>query len=119
MQRHAQVHAPRGGTSQCSSKVEDERDETNHGSHNRGMIRMECCKQHRRCMIRSRARPKEVIPEKLNRQRASRAQDTRAFKQQVFDVAVFSVCVSPRPASDTVAVFSVCVSPRNRPKIQK
>ena len=41
---------------------------------------------------------KEIIPEECNRQRASRAQNTRAFKQQVFDVAppVFSVCLSTR-----------------------
>ena len=47
-------------------------------------------------MIRSRTRTKEVIPEKLDRQRASWAQDTRAFKQRVFNVAqpVFPVCVS-------------------------
>ena len=51
-------------------------------------------------MLRPKTCLKEVIPEERNRQRASRAQNTRAraFKQQVFDVAppVFSVCVSTR-----------------------
>ena len=93
-----------GGTSQGSSTVEEERDETSRGSHNRGMIRMKCCKQHSRCMIRPKTCLKEVIPEKCNRQRATRAQNTQAFKQQVFDVAP--------------PVFSVCVSPRSRPKIR-
>ena len=98
-----QLHAPRGGEApQCGSRVEEERDETSRGSQNRGMIRRKRCKRHRRCIIRSKTRPKEVIPEKLNRQRASRAHDTRAFKQQVFDMAP--------------PVFSVCVSPRSRPK---
>ena len=55
-------------------------------------------------MIRPKTRLKEVIPEECNRQRASRAQNTRAFKQQVFDVAP--------------PVFSVCVSTRSRPKIR-
>ena len=54
-------------------------------------------------MIRPKTRLKEVIPEECNRQRAARAQNILAFKQQVFDV------VPP--------VFSVCVSPRSRPKI--
>ena len=55
-------------------------------------------------MIRSSTRPKEVIPEKLTRQRASWAQDTRALEQQVFDVAP--------------PVFPICVSARSRPKIR-
>ena len=55
-------------------------------------------------MLRPKTCLKEVIPEERNRQRASRAQNTRAFKQQVFDVAP--------------TVFSVCVSTRGGPKIQ-
>ena len=47
---------------------------------------------------------KKKIPDECNRQCASRAQNTRAFKQQVFDVAP--------------PVFSVCVCTRSRPKIQ-
>ena len=68
------------------------------GSHNVGTIRRKCRKQHRRRMIRPKTCIKEVIPEEFNRQRSPRAQNTRAFKQQVFDVAppVFSVCVSTR-----------------------
>ena len=51
--RHAlQLHAPREGTSQGSSRVEEERYETSRGSHNRGTIRRKCRKQHRRRMIR-------------------------------------------------------------------
>ena len=88
-----------GGTSQGSSRVEEERHETSRGSHNRGTIRRKCRKQHRRRMLRPKKCLKEVIPEECNRQRASRAQNTRAFKQQVFDVAppVFSVCVRGGP----------------------
>ena len=37
-----------GGTSQGSSRVEEERHETSRGSHNRGTIRRKCRKQHRR-----------------------------------------------------------------------
>ena len=55
-------------------------------------------------MIRPRTCLKEVIPEECNRQCASRAQNTRAFKQQVFDAAP--------------PVFYVCVSTRSRPKIR-
>ena len=33
-----QLHAQRGGTSQWSSRVEEERDETSRGSNNRGMM---------------------------------------------------------------------------------
>ena len=97
--RHCNFMRQGGGTSQCSSRVEEERDKARRGRYNRGMIRRKCCKQHRRCMIRSKTRPKEVIPEKFNRQRASRAQDTLALKRQVFDVAppVFSVCVTQNP----------------------
>ena len=47
----------KGGTSQCCSRVEQERDETSRGSHNRGTIRKKCCKHHRRCMFRFRTRP--------------------------------------------------------------
>ena len=49
-------------------------------------------------MVRPRTCLKEVILEERNRQRASRAQNTRAYKQQVFDVAppVFSDCLSTR-----------------------
>ena len=104
-QTHAlQFHAPRRGTSQGSSRVEEERDEASRGSHNKGTVRGKCCKQHRRCMIRPTTRLQEVIPEECNRQRSSCAQNTRAFKHQVFDV------VPP--------VFSVCVSTRSRPKIR-
>ena len=102
--KHCNFMRQGGGASQRSSRVEEEQDETSRGSRNRGTIRRKRCKQHRRCMIRPKTRLKEVIPEKCNRQRASRAQNTRAFKQQVFDVA--------RP------VFPVCVSPRSRPKIR-
>ena len=98
------LHAPRGGTSQGSSRVEEERYKTSHGSHNRGTIRRKCRKQHRRRMIRPKTCLKEVIREECNRQCASPAQNTRAFKQQVFDVAP--------------PVFSVCVSTRSRPKIR-
>ena len=38
-----QLHAPRGGTSQRSSRVEEERDKTSRGSHNGGTIRRKCC----------------------------------------------------------------------------
>ena len=55
-------------------------------------------------MLRPKTCLKEVIPEERNRQRASRAQTTWAFKQQVFDV--------------TPPVFSVCVSTRGGPKIR-
>ena len=55
-------------------------------------------------MIRPKTCLKEVIPKECNRQCASRAQNTGAFKQQVFDVAP--------------PVFSVCVSTRSRPKIR-
>ena len=87
-----------GGTSQGSSRVKEERYETSRGSHNCGTIRRKCRKQHRRRMLRPKTCLKEVIPEERNRQRASRAQNTWAFKPQVFDVAppVFSVCVSTR-----------------------
>ena len=78
--KHCNFMRQGGGTSQCSSRVEEERDETSRGSHNRGMIRRKCCKPHRRCMIRPKTRLKEVIAEKCNCQRASRAQNTRAFK---------------------------------------
>ena len=90
---------------QVQRRVKGKWDETTRGIQNRGMIRRKWCKQHCRCMIRSRKHPKEVIPEECNRQRASRAQNTRTFKPQVFDVAppVFSVCVSPmsRPKTRT------------------
>ena len=46
----------------------------------------------------------DVIPEKDNRLRASHARETRAFKQQVFNV-VPPVCPD-------------CLSPRSRPKIR-
>ena len=84
--------------SQGSSMVEEEWHETSRGSHNRDTVRKKCRKQHRRRMLRPKICLKEVIPEERNRQRASRSQITRAFKQQVFDVAppVFSVCVSTR-----------------------
>ena len=81
-----QLHAPRGGTSQGSSRVEEEWYETSRSSHSRGTIRRKCRKQHRRRMVRPKTCLKEVIPEERNRQRASRAQSTRAFKQQVFVV---------------------------------
>ena len=55
-------------------------------------------------MLRPKTCLKEVIPEECNRQRASRAQNTQAIKQQVVDV-------SPH-------VFSVCVSTMSRPKIR-
>ena len=55
-------------------------------------------------MIRPKTCLKQVVPEKCNRQCASRPQNNRAFKQQVFDVAP--------------PVFSVCVSTRSRPKIR-
>ena len=88
----------RGGTSQGSSRVEEERYETSRGSHNRGTIRRKCRKHHRRRMLRPKTCLKEVNPEERNRQRASRAQNTRPCKQQVFDVPppMFSVCVSTR-----------------------
>ena len=57
-------------TSQCSSRVEEERDEALRSCHSRGSVRRKCYKQHRRCMIRSKTCPKEVIPEKFNRQLA-------------------------------------------------
>ena len=98
-----QLHAPRRGASQ-GSRVKEERYETSRGSHNRGTIRRKCRKQHRRRMVRPKTCLKEVIPEECNRQCASRAQNTRAFKQQVFDV--------------TPPVFFVCVSTRSRPKIR-
>ena len=63
--RHCNFMGQGGGTSQCSSRVEEERDKARRGRYNRGMIRRKCCKQHRRCMIRSKTRPNEVIPEKL------------------------------------------------------
>ena len=94
----------KGGTPQGSSRVEEERYETSRGRHNRGTIRRKCCKQHRRCMIRSKTRLEEVIPEECNRKRAFCAQNTRAFKHQVFDVAP--------------PVFSVRLSTRSRPKIR-
>ena len=45
--RHCNFMRPGGGTTQCSSRVEEERDETSRGSHNRGMSRRKWCKQHR------------------------------------------------------------------------
>ena len=48
--------------SQCSTRVEEERDKTNRGSHNRDTHGRERCMQRRLCMIRSTTRP-EVIPE--------------------------------------------------------
>ena len=93
-----------GGGSQCSSRIDVERNETSGGRHNWGAIRRKRCKQHRRCMVSPKARLEEVIAGKCNGQLASRAQIARAFKQQVFDVAP--------------PVFPVCVSPRSRPKIR-
>ena len=54
--KHCNFMRQGGGTSQCSSKVEEERDEKSRGSHIRGMIRRNRCKQHRRCMIRPKTR---------------------------------------------------------------
>ena len=55
-------------------------------------------------MIRPQTCLKEVIPEECNRPRACCAQNTRAFNQQMFDVAP--------------PVFSICVSTRSRPNIR-
>ena len=55
-----------GGTSQGSSRVEEERHETSRGSHNRGTIRRTCRKQHRRRMLRPKTRLKEVIDCRCN-----------------------------------------------------
>ena len=62
-----QLDAQRGVTSQCSSIVEEERDNASSGSYSRGLIGRKRCKQHCPCMIRSKAR-EEVNPEKGNRQ---------------------------------------------------
>ena len=53
----------RGVSSQCSSRVEEERDKTSCGNHNRGTVGRKRLKQHRHCMIRSGTRPKKVIHE--------------------------------------------------------
>ena len=42
---HCNFMRQRGGTSQGSSRVEEERHETSRGSHNRGTIRRKCRKQ--------------------------------------------------------------------------
>ena len=60
--------------------------------------------QHRLRVVRSRTRPKEVIPEKSDCHRASQARDTRASKEQVFNGAL--------------SVFPGRLSPRSRPTIR-
>ena len=93
-----QLHVPRGHTAQGSCRVEQERDNTSRGSNNGDTTGRKRRQQHRLRVIRPRAHPEEVIPEKGKCYRAVQARDTLAFKQQVLNVApsVFPSRLSPR-----------------------
>ena len=98
-----QLHVPRGHTAQGSCRVEQERDNTSRGSNNGDTTGRKRRQQHRLRVVRPRARPEEVIPEKGKCYRAVLARDTLAFKQQMFNVApsVFPIRLSPRSRTKT------------------
>ena len=78
---------PRGHTAQGSCRVDQERDNTSRGSNNGDTTGRKRRQQHRLRVVRPRAHPEEVIPEKGKRNRAVEARDTPTFKQQMFNVA--------------------------------
>ena len=59
-----QLHVPRGHTAQGSCRVEQERDNTSRGSNNGDTTGRKRRQQHRLRVVRPRAHPEEVIPEK-------------------------------------------------------
>ena len=93
-----QLHVTRGHTAQGSCRVEQEQDNTSRGSNNGDTTGRKRRQQHRLRVVRPRAHPEEVIPEKGKCYRAVQARDTLAFKQQMFNVApsVFPSRLSPR-----------------------
>ena len=99
-----QLHVPRGHTAQGSCRVEQERDNTSRGSNNGDTTGRKRRQQHRLRVVRPRAHPEEVTPEKGNCYRAVQARDTLAFKQQMLNVAP--------------SVFPSRLSPRSRTKIR-
>ena len=85
-------------TAQGSCRVEQERDNTSRGRNNGDTTGRKRRQQHRLRVVRPRAHPEEVTPEKGKCNRAVQARDTLAFKQQMFNVApsVFPSRLSPR-----------------------
>ena len=83
-----------------------ERDNTSHGSNNGDTTGRKRRQQHRLRVVRPRAHPEEVTPEKgkCNRAVQLQARDTLAFNQQMFNVAP--------------SVFPSRLSPRSRTKIR-
>ena len=83
---------------QGSCGVVQERDNTSRGSNNGDTTGRKRRQQHRLRVVRPRAHPEEVTPEKGNCYRAVQARDTLAFKQQMLNVAqsVLPCRLSPR-----------------------
>ena len=68
-----QLHVPRGHAAQGSCRVEQERDNTSRGSNNGDTTGRKRRQQHRLRVVRPRAHPEEVTPEKGKCNRAVQA----------------------------------------------
>ena len=96
-----QLHVPRGHTARGSCRVEQERENTRHGSNNGDTTGRKRRWQHRLRVVRPRTHPEEVIPEEGKCYRAVPARETLAFKRHMLNVApsVLPSRLSPRSST--------------------